>query len=113
MASPRPKDWYRLGLDATQETNNYVVKRKVGRKVREYAAAEVTFYKNVLVTMTICSNVKCWGHVQYGLIASENIPVIFRRHDEEKDGIYVEYKSPICLPLRMPEDGDSILSGIR
>jgi len=113
MASTKSKDWFRLELDVTQETNNFIVKRKPGRKIKEYAASEVTFYRNVLTTLIMCSNVKCWGHVQFGWIADENVPVIFRRHDEEKDGIYAPFRSKICLPLRMPEDGDSILSGIR
>jgi hypothetical protein len=108
----KTKDWLRLDLDPVTEVSGSLIVRKYDRKLEEYKASRVTFFKTIVV-MLECMIPLCTGHQKFGVIVDENIPVIFKRHDKNEEAIYVRFKNPICNPLRMPESGDKILSGIR
>jgi len=112
MASVRPKDWFRLDLDPVKEIKGSVIARKPERKLKEFNAARVTFFQNLLL-MVECLMPACWGHRKYGVVTEENLPVVFRRHEKNGNVFYVPYKNSICLPMRMPENGDVVLSGVK
>ena len=112
MANAKTKDWYRLDIDPNVEINGSIVVRRYDRKMDEYGASRVTFYRAVSL-MVECILPLCIGHQKYGVITGDNIPVIFKRHDKDEEAIYVRYKNPICQPMRMPESGDKILNGIK
>lgn len=111
-ANAKNKDWYRLDIDPVHEINGSIVVRRYDRKMDEYGVSRVTFYKFIAV-MVECIIPLCTGHQKYGVIVTDNIPVIFKRHDKDEEAVYVRYKNPICHPLRMPESGDKILNGIK
>ena len=108
----KSKDWFRLDIDPATEINNSLVVRKYDRKLTEYKASKVTFFRTI-VMMDECLIPLCTGHQKFGVVIDDNIPVIFKRHDKNEEAIYVRYKNPICQPLRMPESGDKVMSGIR
>ena len=108
----KSKDWFRLDIDPATEINNSLVVRKYDRKLTEYKASKVTFFRTI-VMMVECLIPLCTGHQKFGVVIDDNIPVIFKRHDKNEEAIYVRYKNPICQPLRMPESGDKVMSGIR
>ena len=112
MASRYPKDWDALELDPILETNGQTVVRKMDRKLPEYSAPLVAFFR-ALMFIVECALPNCTGHQKYGVVVEENIPVIFRRHDQGQPAIYVPFKNPISRPMKVPEDGENMLMGLK
>ena len=112
MGARYPRDWNILDLDPVEEIKGNIVCRDKNRKLTEYPLSKVTFLKSLLVIVQ-CFLPACGEHKKYGLVSSENLPVIFKHHDYGQEPIYVPYKNPICRPLRVPADGDVLLGGIK
>lgn len=112
MAYRAPNDFKILDLDPFQEIVGQVVRRQKGKKLKEYLVSEVTFVHTLFVFLE-CLMPTCVGHRKFGMITSENLPVIFKYHDYGEEAKYVPYKNPICKPLRVPLDGDLLLIGIK
>lgn len=106
------KDFRIIDLDPVQEVVGRTIKRKKDRKLKTFSEAEVTFFKALFVLID-CLVPTCSGHQKFGLVTSENLPVIFKYHDYGEDAKYVAYKSPIVKPLRVPLDGDVLINGIK
>jgi len=112
MASRFPRDWSFLELDPLGEIQGCEVVRKPNRKFPEFLLSQIILLPSIL-TMVECYLPHCKGHRKFGTTVNENIPVIFKYHDQGKESVYVPYRNPICRPLRVPMDGDSVLSGIK
>jgi hypothetical protein len=106
------KDWDVLELDPTQEIQGHTVVRKFDRKLQEFVAAQVAFFRTLILVVE-CILPNCAGHQKYGVAVEENIPVVFNRHEKGHQAIYTTYKNPISKPLRVPENGDNLLVGIK
>ena len=94
------------------ETNGQTVVRKMDRKLPEYSAPLVAFFRALLIIVE-CALPNCTGHQKFGVVVEENIPVIFQRHDQGQPAIYVPFKNPISKPMKVPEDGENMLAGLK
>jgi len=113
MAARNPfRDFNILELDPVQEVVRHVVRRKKERRLPEYLVSQVTFFQSLFVFID-CLLPACRGHQKFGVVESENVPVIFKSHDYNDQAKYVAYKTPISRPLRVPLDGDVLLNGIK
>lgn len=106
------RDWDVLDLDPVTEIQGQSVYRKLERKLPEFIAAQVAFFRTLLVIIE-CILPNCAGHQKYGVVVEDNIPVVFRRHEQGHQAVYVAYKNIISRPLRVPENGDLILVGLK
>ena len=112
MASRISEDWDVLEIDAVREIDGRAVVRKFDRKLAEFTVSRVAFFRALLV-MVECLIPNCNGHQKYGVVVDENVPVVFRRHEQGQQAVYAAYKNPISKPMRVPENGDYLLSGIK
>ncbi len=112
MATKVPKCWDVMELDPVTEIQGFNVVRRLDRKLREYKLNQVAFFR-VLIMMVECVVPNCMGHRKYGVVVDENIPVVFLRHVPDQPPVYGVYKNQICKPLRVPENGDHMLVGIK
>jgi hypothetical protein len=112
MAAKLSKDWDVLELDPVQEIQGHSVMRKMERKLPEFVATQVAFFRTLMVIVE-CLLPNCAGHQKYGVVVEDNIPAVFRRHEQGHQAVYVAYKSPISRPLRVPENGDMLLAGLK
>lgn len=112
MATRCSKDFPILELDASTEIVANTVHRRRDRKLREYLASQITFIQG-LFSLVECLVPGCRGHQRFGVSTTDNVAVFFRHHDVGREGIYVPYRNPLCKPLRVPQDGDTLINGIR
>jgi len=112
MATRVPRFWDVMELDPVTEVQGTNVVRRLDRKLPEYTLSQVAFFR-VLVMVVECVVPNCIGHRKYGVVIDENVPVVFHRHNPDQSPVYVAYKSQICKPLRVPENGDHMLIGIK
>ena len=111
-SQPVNRDFSLLELDPFQEIVGIVIRRKKDRRQQEYPASQITFLQTLFVFID-CIIPACRGHQKFGIIESDNIPVIFKCHDFNDEAKYVAYKTPICRPLRVPLTGDFLLNGLK
>jgi len=106
------KDFSFLDLDPFQEISGVTIRRKKDRKQVEIPASRVTFIQSLFVFID-CLIPACNGHQKFGIVESENLPVIFRHHDFNEEAKYVAFKNPLCRPMRVPLDGDYLINGLK
>lgn len=112
MASKLPKEFELMELDPVIEIEGLNVIRRLERRMPEYKLNKVVFFRT-LIMMVECLVPNCTGHRRYGIVNEENIPVVFRRHLPNQLPVYVQFKSRICRPIRVPETGDVFLNGLK
>ena len=113
MATKQQKDALLLDVDAETEIVANVVHRRKDRKPHEYIASQLVFFQS-LFSLVECLVPGCKGHQRYAYSAADNIAAFFRYHDSStKEAIYIPFKSPLSRPLRIPQDGDELINGIR
>ena len=112
MASKAPRDWDLMELDPVIEIQGQKVIRKLERRMPEFKLSQVAFFRALLV-MVECLVPNCTGHQKYGVVIDENIPVVFRRHEVGNSPIYTTYKNALGKPIRVPENGDYLLMGLK
>lgn len=112
MASKVLRDYSILELDPTQEILGHTVVRRKDRRLREYVASQVTFFQTIHFLIE-CLVPTCPGHQKFGVYLTENVALIYRHHNIGEEAIYVPFKNMICKPLKVPYDGEVLLTGIR
>ena len=111
-ANAFPRDWGFMEIDPIEEIENNSVIRNSSRKLPEFLLSQVTFFQSILF-MVECFLPLCKGHRKFGIATGLNVPVIFRHHDAGKEPVYVTFRNQACKPLRVPIDGDLLLSGVK
>ena len=112
MSSILPRDLAVLQLDPAQEISGVYISRKRDRRLPEFPASQINFFQCLLL-MVECLLPMCKGHRKFGVTVEDNIAVIFRHHEHNKEAVYVPYYNPICRPLRVPLDRDVLLAGVK
>ena len=97
-----------------KEIIKQVIKASIKRGRDNFKVQDVTFFQ-ALQSKAKCSKGCAEGHPKFGLIASENRPVIFTAH--KNDEIVYSPTEPslgeLHGPLKIPEEGDILLHGIK
>lgn len=112
MANRYPHDWKFLEINPVDDIRDNLIVRKTSRGFAEYLPSQILIFQTIS-TLIECFLPLCKGHQRFGTTLDGNVPVIFKYHDQNKEPVYVPYSNPICRPLRVPSDGDVILSGIK
>jgi len=114
MTATRPifSDFNIMEMDPIQELKGKSIVRNKSRKQPVFSVAEITFIPALFV-FADCFLPGCRGHQKYGVVESENIPVVFKYHDRNELPVYVAFKSPISRPIRVPLTDDKLLNGIK
>jgi len=100
-----------MEMDPTTELKGQTVSR-FKRRLPFYSASKVTFLPALFVFID-CYLPACQGHQKFGIVESENLPVMFKYHDYGQEATYVPYKVQINRPLRVPLTGDTMVNGIK
>lgn len=106
------RDFNFLDLDPFQEVSGTLIRRKKDRRQQMIPVSRVTFIPSLFIVID-CIIPTCNGHQKFGVVTSENVPVIFKCHDFNEEAMYIAYKNPLCRPLRVPLDGDYLINGIK
>lgn len=111
--STAQRDFKYIDIDPlTEIVSNHVIRRK-DRKLREYFASQVVFIQGIF-SLVECLFPGCKGHQRYGYVAADNAPVIYRYHDQgSKEAVYAVYRNTLNRPIRVPQDGDPLINGIK
>jgi hypothetical protein len=97
-----------------KEIIKQVIKATIKRGRDNFKVQEVTFFQ-ALQSKAKCSKGCAEGHPKFGLITSENRPVIFTAH-KNVEIVYSPTEpslSELHGPLKIPEEGDILLHGIK
>ena len=97
-----------------KEIIKQVIKATIKRGRDNFKIQEVTFFQ-ALQSKAKFSKGCAEGHPKFGLITSENRPVIFTAH-KNVEIVYSPTEPPLSElhgPLKIPEEGDILLHGIK
>jgi len=80
--------------------------------VTRLPSTSVTFFGTLHSTVSCKPNNTC-SHPKYGLHVPSNQPCVFDGHKEGEVAFYIPYASRCTAPFRVPEVGDTLITGIK